>query len=440
VGVGGSIAAYRACDVVRRLIDLGATVRVAPTRSAAAFVTPLTFEALSGRPCLGGVLDVDNGRIPHIEEAHRADAAVIVPASADVLARLAHGFADEALLATMLSFAGPIVIAPAMETRMWTHAATQASTALLRERGALFVGPVEGALASGRSGAGRMSPVDDVLEAVLFALTKKDLAGVRIVVTAGPTVEDIDAVRSITNRSSGRMGTALARAAALRGARVDLVHGPMKIAVPTIPLLLAHAVRSAREMFEVTTALADDADAMLLCAAVADARPATIATRKLKKSKGELRSIALVPTEDILATLGARASRRQGRPVLVGFAAETSAVAKSAREKLVRKRCDLVCANDVSALGSGFDVGTNRMILVGRGKDRVLGPASKAEIADGILDEVKALLASPPARSGWSQHAVAAGRDLSPPSPSASHPGSRGRRTQAQGARKAKKR
>lgn len=403
VGVGGSIAAYRACDVVRRLVELGATVRVAPTKAATAFVTPLTFEALSGRPCLGGVLEMEHGRIPHIEEAYAADCVVIVPASADLIAKLAHGFADESLTATLLSFIGPVVIAPAMETRMWTNPATQANVALLRQRSAFFVGPVEGPLASGRAGAGRLALVDDIVEAVLFALAPKDLAGKRVVVTAGPTAEDVDPVRYITNRSSGKMGSALARAAAMRGARVELVHGPLRVALGNTPLLVPHAVRSAQEMLDVTMGLADQADVMLLCAAVADARPAKVSTRKLKKTKGELQSIALVPTDDILATLGALTSRNtkgaDKRPLLVGFAAETGGaagdrdVAKYAHEKLARKKCDLICANDVSAPGSGFDVDTNRMIVVGGGrKDRVLGPASKHDVANAILDEVVALL------------------------------------------------
>lgn len=393
VGVGGSIAAYRACDLVRRLRELGATVRVAPSKSACAFVTPLTFEALSGAPCLSGLLDMDNGRIAHIEEAYAADAVILAPATANLMAKLAHGLADEALLATMLSFIGPIVIAPAMETRMWMHPATQANVALLQARGASFVGPVAGALASGRSGVGRLAHVDDVIDALLSALSPKDLTGTRIVITAGPTIEDIDPVRYLTNRSSGKMGVALARAAARRGARVDLVHGPLKIAVPAAPLLLAHPVRSAREMCEMTLALAGPADAMLLCAAVADARPANVARRKLKKTKGELASIALEPTEDILATLGAQRGGPGERPLLVGFAAETSSVEKHARDKLARKRVDLMCANDVSEPGSGFDVDTNRVILLGRsGRRLVLGPASKVAIADGILDEVVALL------------------------------------------------
>lgn len=400
VGVGGSIAAYRACDVVRGLKELGATVRVAPTKSAAAFVTPLTFEALAGVPCLGGVLEMEEGKIPHIEEAYRADACVLVPATADLIAKVAHGFADESLLATLLSLRGPLVVAPAMETRMWEHPATKENVRTLRERNALFVGPVEGPLASGRSGKGRMAAVDDILEHVVYALAPKDLAGMRVVVTAGPTAEDIDPVRYITNRSSGKMGTALARAAALRGARVDLVHGPMRAAVPKTPGVVAYPVRSATEMLDATLSLLHATDAALLCAAVADARPATYVGKKLKKTKGELESIALTPTGDILQTLGAHPAHTEGRLVLVGFAAETDDVAKYARDKLRRKACDLVCANDVSESGSGFDVDTNRVLLVRKdGSDEWLPPLTKARAADRILDEVVALLAARPPAS-----------------------------------------
>ncbi len=394
VGVGGSIAAYRACDVVRRLRELGATVRVAPTRAAAAFVTPMTFEALSGAPCLGGVLDVEHGRIPHVEEAHACDLVLVVAATADLLAKMAHGLADEALLATLLAFPGPVVAAPAMESHMWSHAATQANVATLRARGVHLVGPVEGPLASGRSGAGRMAPVDDVVEAAAWAVCTKDLAGARIVVTAGPTVEDLDPVRFLSNRSSGRMGVALAVQAARRGAQVTLVHGPVRIAVPAVPGMTAVPVRGAAEMHEAATRSAARADAAILCAAVADARPKTRATKKLKKSKGELARIELVPTRDILADLGAaRKKRKARRPVLVGFAAETGDVLGYARGKLAHKGCDLICANDVGEEGSGFDVDTNRMLLVWPNEERWLPQATKDEVAWHILDEVGVLLA-----------------------------------------------
>ncbi|MBI1946188.1 MAG: bifunctional phosphopantothenoylcysteine decarboxylase/phosphopantothenate--cysteine ligase CoaBC [Deltaproteobacteria bacterium] len=393
VGVGGSIAAYRACDVVRRLRELGATVRVAPTRAASAFVTPMTFEALAGAPCLGGVLEVERGRIPHVEEAHACDVVLVAAATADLLAKMAQGLADEALLATLLAFPGPVVVAPAMESGMWSHAATQANVATLRARGVHVVGPVEGPLASGRSGAGRMAPVDDLVEAAAWAVCAKDLAGKQLVITAGPTVEDLDPVRFLSNRSSGRMGVALAVQAARRGAQVVLVHGPLKVAVPNVPGLTAVAARAAGEMHEETVGRAARADAAILCAAVADARPRTQAKRKLKKSEGQLKTIELVPTRDILADLGAaRRKKKARRPVLVGFAAETGDVLSYARGKLEQKGCDLICANDVAEAGSGFDVDTNRMLLVWPHEERWLPACSKDEAAWHILDEVAVLL------------------------------------------------
>lgn len=393
LGVGGSIAAYRACDVVRRLRELGARVRVAPTRAASAFVTPLTFEALSGEPVLGGALEVERGKIPHVEEAHAIDVALVAPATADLLAKMAHGLADEGLYATLLAFPGPVVVAPAMESHMWLHPATQHNVSTLRARGVQVVGPVEGPLASGRSGAGRMASVDDVLEATAWAVCEKDLAGKKLVVTAGPTVEDLDPVRYLTNRSSGKMGVALAVQAARRGAEVALVHGPLRVLLPQVPGLTAVPVRSAAQMHEATVGRAARADAALLCAAVADARPKAVAKQKLKKSAGQLQGIALVPTRDILADLGAaRRKKKARRPVLVGFAAETGDLARYARGKLEQKDCDLICANDVSEAGSGFDVDTNRMLLVAKEGEEWLPPSSKDEAAWRILDRVKALM------------------------------------------------
>jgi phosphopantothenoylcysteine decarboxylase/phosphopantothenate--cysteine ligase len=322
---------------------------------------------------------------------------VIVPASADLLAKMAHGFGDEALTATLLSYEGPLVIAPAMESRMWRHPATQANVAVLQKRGARFVGPVEGALASGRSGAGRMAPVADVVEAVVQALSPRDLAKRTVLITAGPTVEDIDPVRFISNRSSGRMGAALARAAARRGATVELVHGPMRAQVPSTPGVRAHAVRSAREMNERVQALIARADVAIMSAAVADLRPRSAADRKLKKGEDALSTLALVENPDILASLGqARVKQRGGgkRPVLVGFAAETHDVEKYAAAKLARKKCDLIVANDVAEAGSGFDVDTNRVYLARAGGSRWLERASKDAVADRVLDEVVALLAA----------------------------------------------
>lgn len=392
VGVGGSIAAYRACDVVRRLRELGIEVRVAPTRAAQAFVTPLTWEALSGRPILGGVLDVEHGRIPHIEEAYAADAALVAPASADLLARMAHGLADEALLATLLSVRAPVVVAPAMETRMWEHPATRENVAVLARRGVRFVGPVAGALASGRSGSGRLASVDAIVEAVLAVLDAQDLAGVRVLVTAGPTVEDIDPVRFLSNRSSGRMGVAVARAAALRGASVELVHGPLRIEVPPTPGLTAHPARSAADMHALVQRLVGSVDIAVLSAAVADARPATVAARKLKKGEDAFTSIPLTPTKDILAGLGKTHARAV---TLVGFAAETHDVERYAHDKLARKGCALIVANDVGEAGSGFDVDTNRVYLARAGGGAWLPPMPKDDVAHAILDAVLALRAGP---------------------------------------------
>lgn len=396
VGVSGSISAYKACELVRELRAAGATVRVLPTKSAQAFVTPLTFEALSGMPCLTDALQMAEGRIPHVEEAYRADLFVVCPASADVMAKMAHGFADEALLSTLLSYTGPLVVAPAMETHMWEHPATQANLVALQARGARVVGPDEGPLASGRSGRGRLAPVARVVEACREAVSEPDLAGRHVLVTAGPTVEDVDPVRYLTNRSSGKMGAALARVAHRRGARVTLVHGPLEVPVPEGDQLTAVPVRSAEDMHRAVMAAVDtgDVDAAILCAAVADYRPAAVAERKLKKERGELTAIPLAKNPDILRDLGARSAR----PFLVGFAAETDDVEANAREKLTRKRADVIAANDVSRADSGFGADTNRVVLLFQdGREEHLAPMPKDDVAGHILDAVRAGLSS---RSG----------------------------------------
>ena len=401
VGVAGSIAAYRAADVVRALRAHGASVRVAPTKAAQAFVTPLLFEALSGQPCLLTSLDVDQGKIPHVEEAYAAAVVVVVPASADLLAKMAHGFADEAILSLLLSFAGPVVVAPAMESHMWTHPATQANVTALQSRGVVVVGPVAGPLASGRSGQGRMVDVDVVVEAAISAATTKDLAGRRVVVTAGPTVEDLDPVRSVTNRSSGKMGTLVARELALRGAAVTLVHGPMN--APPSPMtssllgLTLVPVRSAKEMADAVFAhlnAGKNVDAAVLAAAVADFTPSVVAPQKIKKTAETTSlTLTLTTTTDILSTIGNGPLRP---PVLVGFAAETNDVEENAQKKRQRKNCTFVVANDVVAAGSGFDVDTNRVYFAhSEGSDppsRWLPQTSKEEAARAIVDELKQAL------------------------------------------------
>jgi phosphopantothenoylcysteine decarboxylase/phosphopantothenate--cysteine ligase len=391
VGVSGSIAAYRACDVVRELRAQGASVRVAPTKGAQAFVTPLTFEALSGQPCLTTSLDLDDGRIPHVEEAYRAAVVVVAPASADILAKMAAGFADEAILSLLLSFAGPVVVAPAMETHMWGHPATQQNIATLKARGVVVVEPDEGPLASGRVGRGRLAPVARIVETALRAATTPSLAGRRIVVSAGPTVEDIDPARTITNRSSGKMGLQVARALALRGATVELVRGPVTVAIPDTPGIVHHPVRSAAQMAERVFALTDSGvDAVVMAAAVADFTPTNKADQKLKKQDGPP-TITLSPTTDILATLGARADRPFA---LVGFAAETQHVERAAAEKRVRKGCDVVVGNDVGAGSTGFDVDTNRLYFARRDAAASQWTAllSKESCAEAVADEVEGLL------------------------------------------------
>lgn len=394
LGVSGSIAAYKAADLARQLMAAGASVRVAPTRSATRFVTPLTFEALTGQPCLTDVLDVDEGRIPHVEEAYRADLAIVAPASANLIAKMAHGFADEALLATLLSVRSPLLVAPAMETRMWRHPATQENVEVLRSRGAILVDPDEGKLASGREGEGRLASLERILEAGRRALTEPDLERRHILITAGPTAEDIDPVRYLTNRSSGRMGFALATAASRRGARVTLVHGLTSAPLPTGQGIELVAVRTAQDMHDAVMEVLDErrVEAAILAAAVADFRPVEKKADKIKKAGGGL-ELTFEKTPDILAAIG----KRKDRPVLVGFAAETSDVSANARKKLDEKGCDVICANDVAAPGVGFDGEENHLVLhFPKGEPRDLGHKSKLALANGVLDTVVELLRARP--------------------------------------------
>jgi phosphopantothenoylcysteine decarboxylase / phosphopantothenate---cysteine ligase len=388
LGVSGSIAAYRACDVVRALQNLNIHVKVAMTDAAAHFVTPLTFEALSGSPCLTSVLAMHDGAIGHIEEAYAADLALIAPATANTIAKLAHGLADDAVTTTVLSVQGPVLIAPAMETRMWLHPATTANVATLQQRGVAFIGPVQGALASGREGDGRLAPVSDIVEAVVRALCTDDFRGQKVLVTAGPTVEDLDPVRFLSNRSSGKMGIALARAFAQRKADVVLVHGPIHEPIATVDGLRRRSVRSAHEMHKaVFDEVSRGVDLCVLAAAVADYRATTVANHKRKKDKGGLADVRFEPTEDILAALGAT----NPRPFLVGFAAETEDVAANAQKKRVRKNCDLICANHVGQPRYGFDNDDNHVIVYGDNLVRDLVPGSKLAVAHAILDVIQSV-------------------------------------------------
>ncbi|MBC7171450.1 MAG: bifunctional phosphopantothenoylcysteine decarboxylase/phosphopantothenate--cysteine ligase CoaBC, partial [Polyangiaceae bacterium] len=330
VGIGGGIAAYKAVHLVRELGRRGAETRVVLTRSAARFVGKVTFAGLTGTPAVDDLWDPSYAGEVHIELGKWADAMVIAPATMNLLARAATGFADDAVLATLACARGPVLFAPAMHHRMWGQASTQRSVALLRDAGYRFVGPVEGALASGEVGMGRMCEPEAIADAVFALLeTKRDLAGVRVLITAGPTVEDLDPVRFLGNRSTGKMGFAIAERALARGASVTLVAGPVQLASPTGAEVVR--VRSALEMQAAVEARVASSDVIVMSAAVADYRPAEVSTEKMKKA-GEDLSIALVRNPDILAGLGAARTGRH--PLLVGFAVETTDVVRYARDKL----------------------------------------------------------------------------------------------------------
>lgn len=388
LGVTGGIAAYKACILTRLLRLRGAQVRVVMTRSAERFVGPATFAALSDHRVYTDLFDEEPG-VLHIRLAHEADVVVVAPATANVIAKLAFGIADDLLTSTLLEAPGPLVLAPAMHSGMWENDATRSNVATLVERGARIVGPARGSLAAGDEGIGRMSEPEEILAAVEELLARgRDLAGRRVVVTAGPTWEPIDPVRFIGNRSTGKMGFAVAAEAFARGADVTLVVGPGTVEPPEGPAVVH--VTTAEEMRDAVLRVAEGADAVVMAAAVADFRPESASGSKIKKEGGapELR---LVPTPDILAELGARG----GECVLVGFAAETDDLESNARAKLERKHLDLIVANDVSAEATGFQHDTNAVTLFAVGEPAVTLPlADKRTIAAGVLDRIVAMRAS----------------------------------------------
>jgi phosphopantothenoylcysteine decarboxylase/phosphopantothenate--cysteine ligase len=390
LGVSGGVAAYKAAELVRLLQQDGFTVQVVMTRGAREFITPLTFAALSGQKVITdlfeksptGEANVDSA-IEHIAVAQRTDLLLVAPATADVLAKFARGIADDFLTTLYLATIAPVIVAPAMNVNMWNHAATQENVEKLRARGVKVVNPDEGYLACGMTGAGRLAGQQEIVAAVRETLhAQKDLLGEIIVITAGPTREDLDPVRYITNRSSGKMGYAVAEAAARRGARVTLVSGPVTLEPPAG---VEHiAVRTAEEMRHAIVERLPVSTIAIFAAAVADYRPAETQTEKIKRNKHPL-TIRLEPTPDILA----EAANTKGVRLIVGFAAETDHVAENAREKLASKNADLIVANDVTAEGAGFDHDTNIVSLFSRdGRDLALPKLSKSEIAQRILDEV----------------------------------------------------
>lgn len=384
LGVSGSIAAFKAVALASELSRAGAQVDVVMTPNATRFVQPLSFEALTHRPVIVDLFGASAEAIEHVNRGVDADAIVVAPATANCLAGLALGLASDAVLATALSSRAPLVIAPAMETLMYEHPATQSNLETLRRRGARIVEPAEGPLASGRVGKGRMAEPAEILAALEAVLLRpRDLAGRRIVVTAGGTQEPIDPVRFIGNRSSGKMGFAIAAAARDRGAKVVLIVGTAT--VPPPGGVEIRQVTTAQEMHQAVDEAIRNADALIMAAAVADFRVAEVADQKIKRTDAEL-VLRLVPNPDIVASL-------KDRPLLkIGFAAETTDLLANARHKLETKGLDLIVANDVSAPGSGFGTDTNQVTLIDRAGVEPLPLLPKSEVAERILDRVVALL------------------------------------------------
>jgi phosphopantothenoylcysteine decarboxylase/phosphopantothenate--cysteine ligase len=388
LGVTGSIAAYKAVELLRELTKRGAEVQVVMTEAATKFVAPLTFETLSRQPVLLDMFSLAYGsHIGHIEATARADLFVIAPATAHTIARLALGLADDFLSCIYLASRCPILVAPAMDSDMFEHPALQENLKRLRDRGVHIVGPASGELASGLAGPGRLVEPPEIVEAIERLLgTARDLADEVVLVTAGPTREPLDPVRYLSNRSSGKMGYAIAEAAAARGARVILVSGPTALAPPRG--VDAIHVETAQQMHDAVLAKLPAATVVIKAAAVADYRPKQAAARKIKKDEA-VPEVTLEPTPDILAEVG----KRKGRRILVGFAAETEDLVENARKKLQRKHLDLMVANDVSQPGAGFDADTNAVkILDARGKVEELPVQSKRSVANRVLDRVVGLL------------------------------------------------
>jgi phosphopantothenoylcysteine decarboxylase/phosphopantothenate--cysteine ligase len=391
LGVTGGVAAYKSAELVRRLQQEGHSVQVVMTRAAREFITPLTFAALSGQKVITDLFGAEGSAsgeanlesaIEHIAVAQRTDLLLVAPATADILAKFARGIADDFLSTLYLASTAPVVVAPAMNVNMWQHAATQENLATLRARGVRIVEPGEGYLACGMTGPGRLAAQEEIVKAVQDMLwAGQDLAGETVLVTAGPTCEDIDPVRFLSNRSSGKMGYAVAEAAARRGAKVILVSGPTSLEAPQG--VERQDVRSTREMLNAVVRNFAQASIGIFAAAVADFRPAEPAASKIKRGMESV-TLRLEPNPDILATV----ARDKGERLVVGFAAETENVAENARKKLTQKNADLIVANDVTVEGAGFDYDTNIVTLFSRdGRDLALPRMSKAEVADKILDE-----------------------------------------------------
>ena len=385
LGVTGGIAAYKACEVVSRLKKLGAGVDVIMTENATKLVAPLTFETLSCRPvCVDTFSRTESWDVKHISLAQKADLFLVAPATANLMAKLAHGIADDMLSTTLLATKAPILLAPAMNTGMWTAEATQANLRTLQSRGVHTVGPGTGFLACGDSGAGRMSEPAEIVEKVQELLcAKRDLEGLRVLVTAGPTVERIDPVRYLTNDSSGKMGLAIAKAAIDRGAEVMVLLGNVHLTPP--PSANVVKVQSTMDLYDAMMAHCDRQDVIIQAAAPADFRVKDIAPEKIKKQDGAPMVLELIENPDIAKAVG---QRKQPGQTLVGFAAETENLLENAEKKLGKKNLDLIVANDVSQEGAGFGVDTNIVTLLTHTGLESLPLMSKQDVAHRILDKV----------------------------------------------------
>lgn len=387
VGVTGGIAAYKAAELVRLLVKAGAQTRVAMTRSAVKFVAPLTFEALSGNKVISDMWDAGTGPMDHIHWGQKADLVIIAPATADFVAKLAHGLGDDFLSTMVLAASARILVCPAMNSQMFLNPAVQANLAVLRERGYEVMEPAEGELACGTEGLGRLPEPEDILEAARRVAATQDLAGMRFLVTAGPTIEPLDPVRYMTNRSSGRMGYAVARAARMRGGEVRLVSGPTNLKPPAG--VLFEGVKTAEEMHRAVIGACENFDVIIKAAAVLDYRPKERSAHKLKRKGGEY-TLDLIENPDILAELGCRKSG--GRPLLIGFAAETQELLANAAQKLKKKNLDMIVANDVSRHDAGFEVDTNAVKIIYRdGRTEEWPLMAKEEVAERILDRIKTM-------------------------------------------------
>ena len=392
LGVSGGIGAYKAVEVARGLQKQGHDVAAIMTRSARRFVGPVTFEAITRREVITDQWKPGaNADIEHIALASTADLLLVAPATANIIGKFANGIADDFLSSLYLATTAPVLMAPAMNTNMFAHPAVVENLQRLTARGVKFVEPGSGYLACGWIGKGRLAEPAEIVDAAIHVIRPRGaLSGLRVLVTAGPTLEDIDPVRFIGNRSSGKMGYALAGEAARRGARVTLISGPTKMTPPRTDEVVQ--VRSAAEMHHAVMSRAEAADVVIMSAAVADYTPSAVEGQKIAKQDGPL-TLTLTRTRDILADLGQLPSRRQGdSPVLIGFAAETHDVVAHARQKLERKAVDLIVANDVSQEGAGFDADTNAVTLVTRDGTEEVPLQSKSAVASRILDRVESLL------------------------------------------------